>query len=147
MELAEYHSQAHLLDLSFPRRRESRFIFLRISLDTRFRGYDGLRRSSRSNVFSKESTKDPKVSEIYFSELRALRVLRGEYTITEFHSSQFPQHRPAGRAVGTGEFHRRAEKLVATRRHFGQIDAFEQNHAVIEEGAMHRHLLIGPRGR
>ena len=27
--------------MSFPRRRESRFIQRRISLDTRFRGYDG----------------------------------------------------------------------------------------------------------
>ncbi|MGZ9174636.1 MAG: hypothetical protein ACXW52_23845, partial [Candidatus Binatia bacterium] len=31
-----------------------------------------------SHVFSKDVTKDTKVSENYFSELRALRVLRGE---------------------------------------------------------------------
>jgi hypothetical protein len=31
----------HLLDLSFPRTRESRFGLRPISLDTRFRGYDG----------------------------------------------------------------------------------------------------------
>ena len=30
-----------LLDASFPRTRESRFVLRRISLDTRFRGYDG----------------------------------------------------------------------------------------------------------
>jgi hypothetical protein len=30
-----------LLESSFPRRRESRFVFCRISLDTRVRGYDG----------------------------------------------------------------------------------------------------------
>jgi len=42
MKMAEDPPQAHLHDLSFPRRRESRFVRRRISLDTRFRGYDGL---------------------------------------------------------------------------------------------------------
>ena len=34
-------SLCHLLDSSFPRTRESRFGLRPISLDTRFRGYDG----------------------------------------------------------------------------------------------------------
>ena len=55
----------------------------RISLDTRFRGYDGTQASLfvliPKQVFSKERTKDTKVSDIFTSELRALR---GEYSST-----------------------------------------------------------------
>ncbi|MGZ8479729.1 MAG: hypothetical protein ACXW6K_17200, partial [Candidatus Binatia bacterium] len=37
-----WHSQNMIpLNSSFPRTRESRFVLRRISLDTRFRGYDG----------------------------------------------------------------------------------------------------------
>jgi hypothetical protein len=39
----DYPPQAHLFDLAFQRRRESRFILRRIGLDIRFCGYDGLR--------------------------------------------------------------------------------------------------------
>ena len=42
MKMAEDLPHAHLLDLSFPHRRESRFVDRQISLDTRFRGYDGI---------------------------------------------------------------------------------------------------------
>ena len=76
-----------LLDSSFPRTRESRFGLRPISLDTRFRGYDGTQVTSSLwetialHVFSKEITKDTKVSDNYHSELRALRVLRGEYSV------------------------------------------------------------------
>ncbi len=53
----------HLLDSSFPRTRESRFGLRPISLDTRFRGYDGTQVTSSLwetialQVFSKEDTK------------------------------------------------------------------------------------------
>ncbi|MGZ8496518.1 MAG: hypothetical protein ACXWWP_11510, partial [Candidatus Binatia bacterium] len=80
MKMAGINSIGGLLDASFPRTRESRFGLRPISLDTRFRGYDGTPQALRceyhpSHVFSKEDTK---VSENYFPELRALRVLRGE---------------------------------------------------------------------
>ncbi|MGZ8443141.1 MAG: hypothetical protein ACXWXZ_07060, partial [Candidatus Binatia bacterium] len=78
--MARIPSISGLLDASFPRTRESRFGLRPISLDTRFRGYDGtpVVVTLPSHVFSKEVTKDTKVSENYFSELLALRVLRGE---------------------------------------------------------------------
>ena len=41
MEMAGIRSMGGLLDPSFPRTRESRFGLRPISLDTRFRGYDG----------------------------------------------------------------------------------------------------------
>src|SRR4029434_3883657 len=66
-------------DLSFPRRRESRFVFSPICLDTRFRGYDDptafVLYIISAQVFSKEVTKDPEPN-IY--NLPALRVLRGK---------------------------------------------------------------------
>ncbi|MGZ8467613.1 MAG: hypothetical protein ACXWXT_18885, partial [Candidatus Binatia bacterium] len=74
-----WHSQNMIpLNSSFPLTRESRFVLRRISLDTRFRGYDGAPQAlcfayHPLRVFSKEVTKDTKVSENYFYELRALR--------------------------------------------------------------------------
>jgi len=55
-------------------------LFRRISLDTRFRGYDGSRRSPRcqiisAQVFSKEDTKSTKFGVVI---IRTVRVLRGE---------------------------------------------------------------------
>ena len=56
-------SLCHLFDSSFPRTRESRFGLRPISLDTRFRGYDGTQVTSSLwetialHVFSKEDTK------------------------------------------------------------------------------------------
>ena len=51
----------------------------RINLDTRFRGYDGTQAGLfvliPKRVFSKESAKDTKGSDIYTLKLRALRVL------------------------------------------------------------------------
>ena len=65
-------TQAPVLDLSFPRRRESRFVQRQISLDTRFRGYDeppgylfNWLEIIPVQVFSKEITKDTKVSDDY----------------------------------------------------------------------------------
>ncbi len=80
MKMARIPSISGLLDASFPPTRESRFGLRPISLDTRFRGYDGtpVVATLPLHVFSKEVTKDTKVSENYFSELLALRVLRGE---------------------------------------------------------------------
>ncbi|MGZ8454279.1 MAG: hypothetical protein ACXWZE_19510, partial [Candidatus Binatia bacterium] len=51
------------LDGSFPRTRESRFGLRPISLDTRFRGYDGtpVVETLPLHVFSKEDTKITKV--------------------------------------------------------------------------------------
>ncbi|MGZ9187892.1 MAG: hypothetical protein ACXW6R_24810, partial [Candidatus Binatia bacterium] len=55
-----------LLDASFPRTRESRFGLRPISLDTRFRGYDGIQvdlfivKTIPFHVFSKEDTKSTK---------------------------------------------------------------------------------------
>ena len=55
-----------LLDASFPRTRESRFGLRRISLDTRFRGYDGARRLfayiSSPHMYSKEDTKEENIN-------------------------------------------------------------------------------------
>ncbi len=54
-------SLCDLLDASFPRTRESRFGLRPISLDTRFRGYDGTQATSSLSetaalqVFSKEA--------------------------------------------------------------------------------------------
>jgi hypothetical protein len=59
------------LDSSFPRTRESRFVLCRISLGTRFRGYDGMQaassfyRSSYTGIFE-GGTKNTKVSECFF---------------------------------------------------------------------------------
>ena len=39
--MAGIPSLCHLLESSFPRTRESRFVLRPIRLDTRFRGYDG----------------------------------------------------------------------------------------------------------
>jgi hypothetical protein len=52
-----------LLDASFPRTRESRFGLRRISLDTRFREYDGTQvvETLPLHVFSQEDTKSTKV--------------------------------------------------------------------------------------
>ena len=61
--MAGIPSLCHLLDSSFPRTRESRFGLRPISLDTRFRGYDGTQVTSSLwetialHVFSKEDTK------------------------------------------------------------------------------------------
>ena len=61
--MAGIPSLCHLLDSSFPRTRESRFGPRPISLDTRFRGYDGTQVTSSLwetialHVFSKEDTK------------------------------------------------------------------------------------------
>jgi hypothetical protein len=49
MKIGEFLPGIPPLGLSFPRRRESRFVpLLRVSLDTRFRGYDETRRPLRS---------------------------------------------------------------------------------------------------
>ena len=68
----------HLLDSSFPRTRESRFGLRPISLDTRFRGYDGTQVTSSCetialHVFSKERAQDTKVADDDTSEICALR--------------------------------------------------------------------------
>jgi hypothetical protein len=60
MKMEGIPSLCHLLDSSFPRTRESRFGLRPISLDTRFRGYDGTQVTSSLwetialHVFSKE---------------------------------------------------------------------------------------------
>jgi hypothetical protein len=41
----DFPPHALFLDASFPRTRESRFVLRRISLDTRFRGYDGIQQT------------------------------------------------------------------------------------------------------
>ena len=66
-----------LLDASFPRTRESRFGLRPISLDTRFRGYDGtpVVETLPLHIFSKEDTKSTKFRNLL---IRTLRVLRGE---------------------------------------------------------------------
>ncbi len=92
--MAGIPSLCHLLDSSCPRTRESRFGLRPISLDTRFRGYDGTQVTSSlwetialHLYISKE---DPKVrqfrlllgarrvlrSELSFANLRSLRPLR-----------------------------------------------------------------------
>ncbi len=61
--MAGIPSLCHLLESSFPRTRESRFVLRPIRLDTRFRGYDGTQVTSSSwetialYLISKEDTK------------------------------------------------------------------------------------------
>jgi hypothetical protein len=72
-----YPPQAHLFDLSFRRRRESKLISRRISLDTRFRGYDGhwwpLRGANHPRTYIFEGgtkdTQSPKDDEIMRNDL------------------------------------------------------------------------------
>ena len=81
MKMAGIPSIGGLLDASFPRTRESRFGLRPISLDTRFRGYDGtpVVETLPLHVFSKEDTKVTKGSDNFYFELRALRVLLRKY--------------------------------------------------------------------
>ena len=83
--MAGIPSLCHLLDSSFPRTRESRFVLRQISLIARFRGYDGTRATSSLwetialHVFSKENTKVYCRGERFFALtliIRNLRVLR-----------------------------------------------------------------------
>ncbi len=72
-------SLCHLLDSSFPRTRESRFGLRPISLDTRFREYDGTQVTSSLwetialHVFSMENTKSTKFGVLIIRNLRVLR--------------------------------------------------------------------------
>jgi hypothetical protein len=62
----------------------------RISLDTRFRGYDGPRQPLfvliSGQLFSKEVTKNTKFDSISIQTLRVLRALRGEGEVPQFRS-------------------------------------------------------------
>jgi hypothetical protein len=65
--MAGIPSLCHLLDSSFPRTRESRFGLRPISLDTRFRGYDGTQVTSSLwetialHLFSKQARRTRRV--------------------------------------------------------------------------------------
>jgi hypothetical protein len=75
-----------LLDSSFPRTRESRFGLRPISLDTRFRGFDGTQVTSSLwetialHVFSKD-TKSMKLVNMVIRDPRVLGALRGKKNV------------------------------------------------------------------
>ncbi|MGZ8453890.1 MAG: hypothetical protein ACXWZE_17555, partial [Candidatus Binatia bacterium] len=83
-----WHSQNMIpLNSSFPRTQECRFVLRRISLDTRFRGYDGAPQAlccayHPAHLFSKEDMKSTKFGILTIRTIRALHGEQNKSTLT-----------------------------------------------------------------
>ena len=57
-------------------------------------------------------------------------------------SFEIPQHSTAGGTVRIADLDGETDQLVATGRNPREIHAFEKRNTVIQEGPMHRNLLV-----
>ena len=97
MKMAGIPSIGGLLDASFPRTRESRFGLRPISLDTRFRGYDGTKvtsslwRSSPYMYFLRSALRDRSVKSPTFVLFVSFVVMRKACNKLAFHAGSVNQ--------------------------------------------------------